>query len=380
MTCFRPLQAYYGPRRDNGKNLIVFKPSLALNDNSGLRLSCGSCSGCRLKRACHWALRCSHEASLYENNCFITLTFSDKGFKRRAKEVEKANEILLKKGKPLLPVPSRWTLDHRDFQLFMKRLRKKFGANIRFFQAGEYGSKRSRPHYHAILFNHDFSDRRYFKTTKAGCKLYRSKALEKLWPYGYSSVGSCTFESAGYVARYAMKKMTGKKSAEHYTRVDLKTGQIFQVKPEYVTMSRRPGIGADWIAEFYKDIYPKDYITFHRKCVISGDPKVLKISPPRYYDSKYELIDPQGFKNVRMERENRAMEQVIESYERLRVKEICKDSKIQTLIRPLSYSDDGIVVPPTLAEIFPDDDPPLGLYNMFTDEQVNFLLNARRML
>lgn len=356
MTCFRPLQAYYGHKKSNGKNSIVFSPKLALNDNSGLRLACGSCSGCRLKRACHWALRCSHEASQYEENCFITLTFSNKGLKQRGLDYEKAGK----------PIPNRWTLDHRDFQLFMKRLRKKYGIGIRYFQAGEYGSKRSRPHYHAILFNFNFKDRRYFKTTKAGCKLYRSAVLEKLWTYGYSSVGTCTFESAGYVARYAMKKFTGKRSEDYYTRMDFKTGEIYKMKPEYTTMSRRPGIGAGWIDKYYKDVYSKDYITHNRRCVKSGESKVLKISPPRYYDSRYELIDPQGFKDVKIRREIKAMEMANETFERLRVMEVVKESKIKVLERPLFYTENGIDsgVPPTLSEIFSDDDPPPGLYEL----------------
>ena len=370
MACSRPLQAYYAKPKANGKKNIVFKPNLAIVGEDGvrmgLRLGCGSCDGCRLKRACHWALRCSHEASQYDDNCFITLTFSDKGFKLRAKEVMLANEKRLAKGKPLLPVPNRWTLDHRDFQLFMKRLRKRYGGNIRFFQAGEYGAKRSRPHYHAILFNFDFKDRRYFKTTKAGCKLYRSSSLEKLWPYGYSSVGTCTFESAGYVARYALKKKTGKRSDDYYTRMCRKTGEIYKMKPEYVTMSRRPGIGANWIAKFYKDVYPKDFITSNRRCVATGKPKVLNISPPRYYDSKYELIDPQGFQDVKMKRELEARKIADVSFERLRVRGIVKESKIRTLVRPLFYTENGIDsgVPPTLSEIFPDDSPPPGLYEL----------------
>ena len=80
-------------------------------------------------------MRCLHEASLYDNNCFITLTFNDE-----------------------YVMPS---LDKSIFQKFMKRLRRMFpDARIRYFMCGEYGDKLSRPHYHACLFGFDFPDLR----------------------------------------------------------------------------------------------------------------------------------------------------------------------------------------------------------------------------
>ena len=92
-----------------------------------------------------------------------------------------------------------------NFQLFMKRLRKKHKHKIRFFHCGEYGEKNQRPHYHALIYNHDFSDKRLFKERK-NIKLYTSKELEELWPYGFSTIGDVTFQSSAYVARYIMKK------------------------------------------------------------------------------------------------------------------------------------------------------------------------------
>ena len=91
-------------------------------------------------------------------------------------------------------------MDYRHFQLFMKRLRKEFApTNIRFYMCGEYGEDFSRPHFHACLFNCFFGDRKRIPGGASGSPLYRSDILERLWPFGYSSIGDVTFESAAYV-------------------------------------------------------------------------------------------------------------------------------------------------------------------------------------
>ena len=115
MPCYSPIKGYRSKvLSPNGKRTIVFKPNLGFVDLPVL-VPCGQCCGCRLERSRQWAIRCTHEASLHENNCFITLTFNDDN------------------------LPSDKSLDVRHFQLFMKRLRKQFGSNIRYYHCGEYG-------------------------------------------------------------------------------------------------------------------------------------------------------------------------------------------------------------------------------------------------
>ena len=105
---------------------------------------------------------------MHEQSCFITLTFNDEELNKRA---------------------NPGSLNVRDFQLFMKKLRKKHPEKkICFFHCGEYGEKNNRPHYHALIYNHDFPDRKLFKQRKE-IKLYTSKELEELWPYGFSTIG-----------------------------------------------------------------------------------------------------------------------------------------------------------------------------------------------
>lgn len=191
-----------------------------------------------------------HEASLYDANCFLTLTYKD--------------EYL----------PGGNSLCYRDFQRFMRRLRNEFrGTRIRFYMCGEYGERLSRPHFHACVFNLEFTDKVIFSDSERG-KLFTSPTLSRLWPYGHATIGELTFESAAYVARYVTKKMTGDSAREHYTVLDPETGEIVERVPEFGQMSRRPGIGSDWLRLYWRDVYP-------RGCVVSNGHEA---KAPRFYD------------------------------------------------------------------------------------------------
>jgi hypothetical protein len=240
---------------------------------------------------------------MHEQNCFITLTFSP--------------EELAKRENPQ-------SLDVGEFQRFMKRLRKKYGAGVRFFHCGEYGEQNKRPHYHALLFGVDFSDRQLF-SQRDGVKLYVSDSLSKLWPYGFSTIGDVTFESAAYCARYVMKKIRGEAASEHYMWTDMSTGEVTQVKPEYATMSRKPGIGKTWFDKYKKDVFPNDY------CVIRGH----EVRPPRYYEtllSEEELIE---LKAKRKENAPEVYENYDERMDRLWVSQLVKEEALKRLIRDL---------------------------------------------
>ena len=207
----------------------------------------------------------------------------------------------------------------------MKRLRFRFGDGIRFFHCGEYGENFGRPHYHACLFNFDFKDRVLW-SERQGVRLYTSEALAELWPFGFSTVGDVTFESAAYVARYVLKKVTGEEAFDHYRYVDEITGQIFERAPEYVTMSRRPGIGRGWIEEFASDVYPGDFV------VIAG----RMVKTPRYYDQVYDLSLESHSREVKWKRKRLARKNACDNTDRrLHVKEEVKSSVVQLLKRSL---------------------------------------------
>jgi hypothetical protein len=328
MGCFSPLEGWRSKLvNESGRRSIVFKESSG--NGESVTVPCGRCIGCRLDRSKEWAIRCVHEASLHQDNCFITLTYND------------------------AHLPPGGTLVKRDFQLFMKRLRKKYGK-VRYYMCGEYGSiydertklpiKDSlgreligRPHFHACLFGFDFGDKTIWRT-KNGVTLYRSVALDNLWsdkrgPIGYTSVGSVTYESAAYVARYVTKKMNGDlkddkcaRGVGHYERLDEETGEITECVPEYTNMSRRPGIAKEWLKKYHKEVYANDSVLF----------KFQEAKVPRYYDQVYDDIDGIHLEEVKDKRLLKALDRSADdTYSRQRQKRKVKDAQFKKLQREL---------------------------------------------
>lgn len=301
MPCYRPIAAW----QCEDKKLVFAATATRAHGGTlrQLEIACGQCIGCRLERSRQWAVRCMHEAQLHELNSFITLTYADN------------------------QVPAGNSLNHRDFQLFMKRLRKHFkGQKIRFYMCGEYGETFSRPHFHACLFGIDFLDKEPITKLASQAKLFRSATLERLWPHGYSTVGAVTFESAAYIARYVMKKITGDQAKPHYTWID-ENGEITEREPEYNKMSLKPGIGAAWLDQYHQDVYPSDQVITRGHAA----------KPPRYYDTRYhDKINSDTFEAVQLARIQEQRQHAEDnSDERLKTKETVTRAKINHLKRTI---------------------------------------------
>lgn len=286
MPCYAPLTAYYskevGP---SGKRGITFSRDASFS-GVAMKLPCGQCVGCRLEKSRQWAMRCMHEKQMHDTSCFLTLTYDDEH------------------------LPAGGTLVKRHLQLFMKRLRKERGDGIRFYACGEYGETTFRPHYHILLFNCDFRDKRFFKNARGGDKLYTSASLERLWSMGFAVVGSVTFDSAAYCARYIMKKVTGAPAREHYEVVD-SDGVLHHREPEFTVMSRRPGIGLRWFQKYGDQVYTWDSVIMNGR----------EVRPPRYYDTKFELVDSDRLEALKLKR-RRSRDVAENRPDRLRVREV----------------------------------------------------------
>lgn len=318
MPCYKPLKAWRSRETNpSGKRGVVFNKNAGWADLP-LTLPCGQCVGCRLEYSRQWAMRLVHEGQLHERNCFITLTYNDEN------------------------LPKDGSLVMSDYQDFMKRLRQKYCRHrfknpatgrlksiypkhlrVRFFHCGEYGDQFGRPHYHAILFNHDFGDKKLWKMQN-DVPLFRSSELEELWPYGYSSVGALTFQSAAYCARYILKKQTGN-NAMKYAVLDHATGEIRARQPDYVTMSRASGLGKGWLDKYQPEVYPLDRV------VLNG----VEMQPPKFYDRLYEHAYPSDFQRVRAKRLSRARAKEALP-ERLAVLEAVQLARLERLPRPLA--------------------------------------------
>lgn len=225
-----------------------------------------------------------HEASQHDQNCFLTLTYS-------------------------IP-PEGGSLDRTAFPRFVRSLRKRYaGRKFKYFHCGEYGELMLRPHYHALLFGFDFSDKTAWRISPAGHQQYRSAELEKLWPHGFSSIGALTFETAAYTARYCTKKVNGDQAATHYR------GLV----PEFMTCSK--GIGASWLARYGAETYRDDSV------VVRG----FEQRPPRYYDKQYVQADPARMRRVQLDRivrGNTKQQQWNRTPDRLDVRETVKRAEL----------------------------------------------------
>jgi len=263
-----------------------------------MQIACGRCTGCRLERSRLWAARCMHESLEHEESYFVTFTYNDDS------------------------LPDSNSLRPRDLTLFFKRLRKA-GHHFRYFACGEYGDK-GRPHYHAIIFGLRLPDLKYTSTSYSGSRLYKSELLQKHWYHektgnslGFLDVGHCTFESCAYVARYILKKQLGNSALRLWRDpktdkfYDKETGeQFFGQIPEYVVMSRNPGIGANFVEKYKREIYGPG----NDGSITMRDG--IRFGTPRFYDTRFEKINPDLIKSIREQRRLKAEESKVTSLNR----------------------------------------------------------------
>jgi len=197
---------------------------------------------------------------------------------------------------------------------------------FRYYMCGEYGEKTQRAHYHMLAYGYDPRDKKTAGKNRDGQRLWTSESLNRIWGNGNVIIGEVTFESAAYVARYIMKKVTGQAAANHYTKIDADTGEIVSRTPEYTRMSLKPGIGAGWLKKYATDAYPEG------KVVVRDH----KSKTPKYYDKKFKEMDPLGYEDLLFERHKEEQKRPGEnSKERLAVKETVAKAKIAFLKRTL---------------------------------------------
>lgn len=286
-----------------------------------IQIPCGKCIGCRLDYSRMWATRSVHEAYMHDhyNNCaFVTLTFN--------------NDMINRRENP-------YSISKVEFRSWMKRFRKavkeRYNKEIRFMACGEYGAKHKRPHYHMLIYGFNFPDKyvyKYRKVNNVDCVYYRSSFLEELWrpahsdeSYGFSVIGDVNFESSAYVARYVTKKLFGPVAEKVYK----------DKEPEFLSTSRMPGLGYEYLKKFKNDIFLNGYVVL---------PNTHKAPIPRYYVNKLKELDENLYTKYRMSNvdhmiDNLVVKNIDSTQERLLCREELKKLNLERLVREYEFSD-----------------------------------------
>lgn len=288
MACYHPLKAFPIGLTDNGKPqykicsydanhvekyrgqwLPSRTQAVAPNCSDFVRefveIPCGQCIGCRLDYSRMWANRCLLELQYHKSSFFVTLTYDDEHLPLTFFGEPETGEAH----------PAA-TLRKADFQKFMKRLRRNTGQGLRFFAAGEYGSKTFRPHYHAIIFGLELDDLQVYKCSPQGFTYYTSETMQKAWPLGFVVVGDVSWETCAYTARYICKKLKGQESVFY---------DLHNIEPEFSLMSRKPGIGRQYFDD-HPELFQYDFLN------VPTEKGGKKFRPPRYFAQLYEKDHP----------------------------------------------------------------------------------------
>ncbi|UPW41637.1 replication initiator protein [Peromfec virus RodF8_33] len=302
-----------------------------------VEIPCGKCIGCRLMYSKQWMVRCLLEREYHDSAYFLTLTYTDDSvpiswYHDPKHDTGEAFQAL--------------TLRKKDFQGFMKRLRRYSGQDLRFFAAGEYGPKTFRPHYHAIVFGLYLDDLKLYACDH-GINYYTSEFVSKCWsvphkgrrrkdelpePMGRVLIGDCTPQSCAYVSRYVTSKLMGPSSWFYH---------VFNIEPPFALMSRNPGLARLWYDDHpgWKD---EDYIH------IADVEKGLKVRPPHYFDYLLDKEDPEELERVKQARRRisqyaerlRASQSDLQYLDRLAVAERSQQARARALLRPLEKGDE----------------------------------------
>jgi len=196
---------------------------------------CGKCNFCLATIRSDWTFRLQQEEKRSVSAHFLTLTYEN----------------------PPVSESGEYELRKEDFQLFMKKFRQENPHKVRYYAVGEYGTITQRPHYHAIMFNtHPVVLNR----------------LEKIWNHGITHIGDVSTASIHYVTKYVINK----------------PGEYEGREKPFALMSRRPGIGHDYV-NTHRAWHNADMRNFVN---VNGIPSRV----PRYYKKK--LFEDYDLKHI----------------------------------------------------------------------------------
>lgn len=231
---------------------------------------CGKCPDCRKRKINQWVFRMLQEEKRSESAYFVTLTYAPEMLRRTYNNFA--------------------TLYPDHCTLFMKKLRKRNKAKIKYYLVGEYGSKTMRPHYHAIIFN--LEDPEYV------VKSWTERVGDKMVQLGSVHVGKVTGASISYTCKYIDKD----------TKIPIHKYDD-RVK-EFSRMSK--GIGSNYLTEQVKSYHRRDLSRVHCR-FIEGH----YVAMPRYYrDQIYSEAEKKKQRVIFDAKEKERQEKLREDYNR----------------------------------------------------------------
>lgn len=280
MSCNKPLLAKPDGFTSTGKVKYMpigrYDADIASEYPDAIKIPCGKCAGCRAQKTREWADRMILELDHSKKGIFLTLTYDNDHVPIRY-QCTTGESVL--------------TLNKRDVQLFMKRLKKRFpDCEIRRVVKGEYGKNTHRPHYHLALYGiglEDFKDLDIKGKNELGDIYYKSDYLANdIWWNGFCLLTDISWNTCAYIAKYMKKKDLGLVTDEYVMRFE---------EPEFFDMSRNPGIGL---------YYPIDHPDYAEKSkYYIGDQKgAVEIYFPKAFLNYLEKNDPDKFEELKLQR------------------------------------------------------------------------------
>ena len=254
MKCFHPftVRVKGEPMRSSAGVIIGYSSRFQ-------QVPCGHCSACLSARRQDWAFRIQVESSQYpDSSFFVSLTYDDDS----------------------LPYGSDHpTLCKSDLTEFFHKLRSFLAARdpepphlrpagrkyFRYFACGEYGDSFSRPHYHFCFWDlyFKFDQDKWLKIFQQVWKFCQPQSVD---------IEEMSPARAEYVAKYCLKQLG----------VDY---EAHGVQPPFAIMSRRPGIGQNFITDRnIRNLRSTGGLAVY-------DSTGCRFSLPRYYKSHFYSED-----------------------------------------------------------------------------------------
>lgn len=224
-----------------------------------------------------WVIRLSHEQLAHKYTYFVTLTYRDEDMILASLVNNRCDDVY-----------TYGILCKKHVQDFLKRLRKNFKLQLKYYFCGEYGKNTFRPHYHGLLF----TDKPLSAKDVIGC-----------WKHQDITRNCFDIAINGAAAGYATKYISKRQFLPYWIKDGDKDIHPFQI------MSK--GIGVSYL----EDTHVFDYHRDNSIDTIYFDG--LKYSLPRYYRDKiFDGHDEQknvinAFKSIEVARRQEEIDNMI---------------------------------------------------------------------